>query len=61
MGTEDRMVRAKELVKLTGLSRTTLWRLEKSKELPQRRRISPGAVGWRLSDILAWQASRDTV
>jgi prophage regulatory protein len=61
MGNDDRMVRAKEMIRLTGLSRTSIWRLEKSGDMPKRRRISRGAVGWRLSEILIWLTSRDEV
>jgi len=54
----DRFIREQECRKLTGLSRSTRWRLERSGEFPKRRRLSSNGVGWLLSEIEAWQASR---
>lgn len=39
-------------------SRTTAWRLVRAGELPKPIRISRGRIGWRHSDIAAWQAQR---
>jgi len=49
----DRFLREREVRSMTGLSRTTLWRLERVAEFPRRRQISPGAVGWLESEVLA--------
>ena len=43
---------------MTGLSRTTWWRLERKGLAPKRRQISPNGVGWLQSEIVAWIASR---
>lgn len=56
-----RIVRAKEACLLTGLSRTTLWRLEKAGQFPKHRKLGPGSVGWTLEEITAWIESRQTV
>lgn len=50
----DRFIRPKKVGDITGLSLTTIWRLEKVGKFPKRRQVSPGAVGWPLSEILAW-------
>ena len=50
----DRMLREREVRTATGLSRTTRWRLERAGQFPRKRRISPGAVGWLESEIMAW-------
>jgi len=50
----DRFLRERELRAMTGLSRTTRWRLERAGQFPRKRRISPGAVGWLESEVLAW-------
>ena len=50
----ERVLRIKEVVSLTGLSRTTLWRMERRGEFPARLRLSVGSVGWRYSDIQNW-------
>jgi len=52
--TQDKIVRSKEVQTLTGLSRTTLWRLERSGKFPARIALSTSSVGWRLSDIQEW-------
>lgn len=45
---------------LAGFSRTTAWRLQQAGDFPKPVRISPGRVGWRQSEIDAWQASRSS-
>jgi prophage regulatory protein len=54
-------VRPRDLPLLTGLSRTTIWRLESSGEFPKRVRLSAGAVGYRMLEVLEWCASRQVV
>ena len=56
----DRFIRERECRALTGLSRTTRWRLERAGRFPRRHRISPNAVGWLESEIDDWIASRVT-
>lgn len=46
---EDRILRYPEVVKLTGLSKSTLQRLEKSGRFPARVRLSLRAVGFQSS------------
>ena len=53
----DRFIRERECRQLTGLSRTTRWRLERKGRFPKRRKISPNGVAWLLSEILSWQAN----
>jgi prophage regulatory protein len=50
----DRFLRERELRAMTGLSRTTRWRLERAGQFPRKRRISPGAVGWLESEVVTW-------
>ena len=54
----DRIIAETECQRLTSLDRVTRWRLEKRGEFPRRRQLSPGRVGWVLSEILAWQSNR---
>ncbi|MGP5366943.1 helix-turn-helix transcriptional regulator [Pseudomonas helleri] len=51
----DRFMRERDVLDVTSLSRTTLWRVMKSGQFPRPVRISPGRVGWRESAIIAWQ------
>ena len=53
----DRILRIPEVVKITGLSRTTIWRRVKSGDFPAPVRLGSLAtrsVGWRESQIKQW-------
>ncbi len=54
----DRFIREFERHQITGLSRTTWWRMERQDLAPKRRQLSPNATGWLLSEITAWMQSR---
>lgn len=55
---KSKIVSANELISLTGLSRSTIWRLEKEKKFPGRRSLSGKRVGWVRSEIDFWIESR---
>ncbi len=57
----DRFLREAEVAHITGLSRTTRWRLERRGEFPRRRSISCNAVAWLASEIRAWMTERAEV
>ncbi len=42
----------------TGLSRSTIWRLERQGVFPKHRRISPNAVGWLEQEVSEWVLGR---
>jgi len=44
--------------RMSQLSRSTAWRLERDGKFPQRRQLSANAVGWLESDITEWINSR---
>ena len=52
---ENRFIRDAECKTISGLSRSTRWRLERDGRFPRRVRIAPNCVAWRLSEILEWQ------
>ncbi|MFK5947997.1 MAG: AlpA family phage regulatory protein [Methylococcales bacterium] len=54
----ERIVRSKELYKITGLSRTTIWRLERANKFPARVSISTANVGWLYTEIIEWMQTR---
>ena len=56
----DRFIREAECAAISGLSRSTRWRLERRERFPKRRRISENAVGWLESEVRAWFESRTT-
>ena len=53
--------RPRDLPFLTGLSRTTIWRLERNNEFPKRVRLSAGAVGYHMHEIREWCSTRQVV
>ena len=42
----------------TGLSRSTIWRLERQGAFPRHHRISPNAVAWVEDDVAKWIRSK---
>ena len=61
MDESKRILRQREVLQMTGLSRTTLWRLEKNGDFPQRLKLGPRAVGWPASAVDEWLGSRQPV
>lgn len=57
---QDRIVREAERKKITSVSRTTAWALERKGLFPKRRQLYPhsSAIGWLLSELNEWVASR---
>ncbi len=55
----DRIIRIPELVHLVGYSRPSIYRLMDSDEFPSAVKLGPQAVGWRMSEIQEWIASRE--
>lgn len=56
--TTDRFLRDPEVREITGLSRPTRWRPERTGKFPRRRQIAPNAVAWLESEIQAWMAEQ---
>jgi len=54
MVTTDRFIGKPEASKLTSLAPSTLLRLEKAGKFPKRRKLSPGRVGYRLSEVMEY-------
>lgn len=57
----ERIIRAKEVIELTGLSRTTIWRMERAGTFPNRVSLGVGSVGWRWSEVSAWMEGRKNI
>ena len=51
--TERRIIRRPEYQRISGLSRTQLWRLERAGRLPCRLKLGPNSCGWWLDEVLA--------
>jgi predicted DNA-binding transcriptional regulator AlpA len=52
------ILRTSDVTRLTGLSRTTLWRLERQGKFPTRVRLGLNSVGWRNEEVQHWVESR---
>ena len=56
--TPTRLLRFPAVRERTGLSRSTIWRLEQQGLFPRRRRISHRRVAWAAEEVLTWTQSR---
>ena len=53
-----RLLRLPEVMRVTGLSRSTIDRLTRGGLFPRPRQIAPRAVGWRWGDLRVWLDGR---
>jgi prophage regulatory protein len=53
-----RLLRIQEVISITGISRMTIYRLEKDGLFPGRRRLGKNSVAWLDEDITSWVAAR---
>lgn len=56
-----RLLRLKQVVAATGLSRMTIYRLEKLGNFPSRRRLSVNSVAWQEDEVTEWLRTRPPV
>ena len=54
----DRLLRRRHVEEITGMSRSSIYRLMQDGEFPRPVKVGPAAVRWRASDITAWVESR---
>jgi prophage regulatory protein len=57
----EQLLRIDRVAALTGLSRTTIDRLERAGRFPRRRRIATREVAWTVSEIEDWLANQSVV
>ena len=53
-----KILRIQDVINVTGLSRTTVWRLERRGDFPSRLRLGENSCGWVAQEIQDWIASR---
>jgi len=53
-----RMLRTREVVEITRLSRMTIYRMERAGRFPARRQLGSHSVAWIESEVHAWLESR---
>lgn len=56
---DDTMLRAKDVVRLTGISLATLKRMVLDNRFPKPCRLSPRRIGWPARDVKAWLEGLD--
>jgi prophage regulatory protein len=49
------------VMRITGLGRSTIYRLIAEKRFPRPVQLATRAVGWRSTDLERWSAARQTV
>ena len=54
-----RFLRIQEVITKVGLSRPTIWRLERANEFPKRRQLGRNSVAWLEDEIEEWIRSRE--
>ena len=55
-----RLLRIHDVISVTGISRMTIYRLEKAGLFPTRRRLGKNPVAWLDDDVIAWVVARPT-
>lgn len=53
----DPLLRRQEVERLTGLSRSAIYRLKAEGKFPTPLQVGPNAVRWLTSEIVAWRDS----
>lgn len=56
--TSDRIIKLREVIKVTGLSRSSIYLLIKKGMLPAQVKLSTRSSGWFLSEINSWVMSK---
>jgi prophage regulatory protein len=57
---KPRIASPRVVAEMTGLSRTTIWRLGRTGEFPRPIQISAGRVGFLIDEIESWIAEKRT-
>jgi len=57
-GPDDRILFWPQVKAISGLSRTTVWRMQRAGEFPVCVQVSRGRVGWWESQLLTWKRTR---
>lgn len=54
----DPHIRLREVERITGLSKSTVYRLEALGTFPKRVKLSDRASAWKVSEVVQWLAER---
>ncbi len=53
-----KILKPMDVTEKVGLSRVTIWRMERAGTFPKRVNLSPGRVGWKSDEIDEWIETR---
>ena len=56
---EPRILRMPDLSRYLGISKATIYRLLNRRRFPKPIKLGPRAVGWKITDVDEWIATRD--
>jgi predicted DNA-binding transcriptional regulator AlpA len=56
-----KILKLKDVVRMTSIGKVTIWRLEQRGEFPEKIVLSPNRVGWIEDEISDWIASRPRI
>lgn len=56
-----KVLKLEDVIKLTGISKVTVWRLENKGQFPHRIVLSPNRVGWIEHEVQDWIESRPRI
>lgn len=56
--TKPIFIKSKDVEQMLGLSRTSLWRMEREGDFPRRRVIAPNRVAYVRDEIMKWVRTR---
>lgn len=54
----EKLLSLSDVIELTGLSKTSIWRAQKEGTFPASYSLSPGRVAWKASEIERWIEER---
>lgn len=57
-GPGDRLLYWRQVKSVVGLSRSTIWRMQRAGDFPASVQVSPGRTGWWESQLEAWKRAR---
>jgi prophage regulatory protein len=56
-----KLLRLREVIALTSLSRMSIYRYERAGNFPRRRRLGSNSVGWLDEDVFEWMRTRPAI
>lgn len=56
-----KLLRIRDVIALTGLSRMTIYRMERQQNFPSRRRLGVNSVAWIENEINTWIETRPII